>query len=193
MALISCTECGKNISDKAVACPGCGCPVEKVQEQAVVEVDYSNLNAEQLWQLAYDLHYKNSDTQNAIALYQKLIESFPRTTEAGYAKKQLGILNVEVREVVNTTIDTRLTHEIPDSANSSSVSSEGEPWSTSTTIMLGLGTFFMPVLGFLFGIYGLFKDAKRGQGVLLLVIAIVAWLVYGAIFSVIKSVFSGGY
>lgn len=27
MALIACTECGKEISDKAAACPGCGAPV----------------------------------------------------------------------------------------------------------------------------------------------------------------------
>lgn len=27
MALIKCTECGKEISDKATACPHCGCPV----------------------------------------------------------------------------------------------------------------------------------------------------------------------
>lgn len=29
MALIKCTECGREISDKALACPNCGCPVEK--------------------------------------------------------------------------------------------------------------------------------------------------------------------
>lgn len=28
MALIKCSECGREISDKAVSCPGCGCPVE---------------------------------------------------------------------------------------------------------------------------------------------------------------------
>ena len=28
MALISCKECYKQISDKAVACPNCGCPAE---------------------------------------------------------------------------------------------------------------------------------------------------------------------
>lgn len=27
MALIECPECGREISDKAVSCPGCGCPV----------------------------------------------------------------------------------------------------------------------------------------------------------------------
>ncbi len=27
MALIQCPECGKQISDKASSCPGCGCPI----------------------------------------------------------------------------------------------------------------------------------------------------------------------
>ena len=30
MALIKCTECGKEFSDKAAACPNCGCPTEYV-------------------------------------------------------------------------------------------------------------------------------------------------------------------
>ncbi len=30
MALMKCQECGKEISDKAEACPHCGCPVEKM-------------------------------------------------------------------------------------------------------------------------------------------------------------------
>ncbi len=30
MGLIKCTECGKEISDKATACPNCGCPVRSV-------------------------------------------------------------------------------------------------------------------------------------------------------------------
>lgn len=31
MALISCPECGKEISDKAAACPGCGAPVKIIR------------------------------------------------------------------------------------------------------------------------------------------------------------------
>ncbi|MFZ6696827.1 zinc-ribbon domain-containing protein [Stenotrophomonas acidaminiphila] len=27
MALIKCTECGRELSDKAAACPGCGAPI----------------------------------------------------------------------------------------------------------------------------------------------------------------------
>lgn len=33
MALIKCSECGHEISDKAEACPHCGCPVEKHSER----------------------------------------------------------------------------------------------------------------------------------------------------------------
>lgn len=39
MALIKCKECGHEISDKASACPNCGCPMECVYKQAI-----SNIN-----------------------------------------------------------------------------------------------------------------------------------------------------
>ena len=32
MALIKCSECGREISDRAEACPGCGAPVSVKQE-----------------------------------------------------------------------------------------------------------------------------------------------------------------
>lgn len=32
MALIKCSECGNEVSDKAKACPNCGCPIEKAIE-----------------------------------------------------------------------------------------------------------------------------------------------------------------
>ena len=32
MALINCSECGKEISDRAAACPNCGCPVNSNKE-----------------------------------------------------------------------------------------------------------------------------------------------------------------
>jgi len=28
MALLKCPDCGREVSDKAAACPGCGCPVD---------------------------------------------------------------------------------------------------------------------------------------------------------------------
>lgn len=37
MALISCPECGKEISDKAVSCPNCGIPINQQPQQAQPE------------------------------------------------------------------------------------------------------------------------------------------------------------
>ena len=40
MALIKCTECGHEVSDKASACPNCGCPIESLgaaQEEVINE------------------------------------------------------------------------------------------------------------------------------------------------------------
>lgn len=39
MALIKCQECGREISNKAVSCPGCGCPVENVSRDDRSELD----------------------------------------------------------------------------------------------------------------------------------------------------------
>jgi len=35
MALIKCAECGKEVSDKAAACPGCGAPIAAVSPPQV--------------------------------------------------------------------------------------------------------------------------------------------------------------
>lgn len=37
MALVNCTECGKEISDQATACPGCGAPVYPTTEKLLPE------------------------------------------------------------------------------------------------------------------------------------------------------------
>lgn len=53
MALIKCNECGKEISDKAIACPGCGCrvvlevsvysaPAVEVQESVTLPAEKTN-------------------------------------------------------------------------------------------------------------------------------------------------------
>ncbi len=53
MGLIQCPDCGNMVSDRAAACPSCGCPAEAIQEayggyeggyQNEVE-DYGNSNA----------------------------------------------------------------------------------------------------------------------------------------------------
>lgn len=45
MALIKCIECGKEISDKAAACPNCGCPVSAMSTSGVVKIKIGVLKA----------------------------------------------------------------------------------------------------------------------------------------------------
>jgi uncharacterized membrane protein YvbJ len=42
MAIISCPECGKQISDRAAECPQCGCPINV----SVVEKKDTNVNSQ---------------------------------------------------------------------------------------------------------------------------------------------------
>ena len=42
MALIHCTECGKEISDKASTCPHCGAPVVPVSDSAIKNYNADN-------------------------------------------------------------------------------------------------------------------------------------------------------
>lgn len=42
MALIKCTECGKEISDKAEACPHCGCPISAMTEPESLKAEPTN-------------------------------------------------------------------------------------------------------------------------------------------------------
>lgn len=39
MALITCPECGKEISDKAAACPNCGCPADEMRKEQKNPID----------------------------------------------------------------------------------------------------------------------------------------------------------
>ncbi len=72
MSLIKCNECGKEISDKASACPGCGCPVEAQNESLNNEAQSESLNEvnEELKKNVTEL-LKNNDRIKAIQLVRE--------------------------------------------------------------------------------------------------------------------------
>ncbi len=72
MALIKCPECGKEISDKAVSCPNCGCPIESM------ESDKENSSSVNQMQNIFQ-----SNTQNIVNTWK---DSYRATKKVGPVK-----------------------------------------------------------------------------------------------------------
>lgn len=66
MALIKCSECGKEISDKASACPHCGCPVIVDSKKQEYENLYANAKSFSKVNNAKDLKNGYSSTGRLI-------------------------------------------------------------------------------------------------------------------------------
>ena len=46
MGMIKCTECGKEMSDKASVCPNCGCPIEDIKAKILMLSKEKNIYEE---------------------------------------------------------------------------------------------------------------------------------------------------
>ncbi|MCH1982714.1 zinc ribbon domain-containing protein [Ruminococcus sp. OA3] len=86
MALIKCSECGKEISDKAAACPNCGCPVEQQAEQSVSDVSKHNLREDSPLE---NTNKEESSTEEAIEKTVISEESEAKTEEEAPVKKAI--------------------------------------------------------------------------------------------------------
>lgn len=64
MALIQCSECGKEFSDKANNCPNCGCPTEEVIKANVKMLEEENRTPTDEEILAQKIQYLNDYCQN---------------------------------------------------------------------------------------------------------------------------------
>lgn len=59
MALIVCTECGKEFSDKAAACPNCGCPTSEVLKVLQSDNEDFDINTDETNKNRYAVTYDN--------------------------------------------------------------------------------------------------------------------------------------
>ncbi len=79
MAIISCPECGKQVSDRAVSCPDCGFPIN-TEAATPLQVDNSK-EIEKLIILARRAR-ESSDSKNAKKYYDQILEKDPGNWEA---------------------------------------------------------------------------------------------------------------
>jgi phage FluMu protein Com len=89
VALINCLECDKQISDKADACPQCGCP-----NDAYSDLNLSNFSSKELWQKA-SLFYNQRDISKVIEICNYLISYHSNSSESTLAKASLNTLGVK--------------------------------------------------------------------------------------------------
>lgn len=80
MALISCPECGRQVSDRAVSCPDCGCPISAAPAPVPVQQN----NAEELSRLLTLARRarEGSDSKNAKRYYDQILDKDPGNWEA---------------------------------------------------------------------------------------------------------------
>ncbi len=63
MALITCTECGKEFSEKASACPNCGCPTEEILKELSIDTEEEKVE------------YENDEILTNLALEKGIIQN----------------------------------------------------------------------------------------------------------------------
>lgn len=90
MALIKCPECGKEFSDKAAACPNCGCPISEIKkmdaeerEKNIFELELENSHSLKCDGETIEIYYKDSllfsDSKDKFVLnYNKEEEDYGR-------------------------------------------------------------------------------------------------------------------
>ncbi len=75
-----CPKCTKSYPVKVQSCPEC--KLELITDQTM-------LVEQKLYKIAHALHYEKNQFQAALNLYRWLIELYPNSPEAGYAKNQI--------------------------------------------------------------------------------------------------------
>lgn len=95
MALMKCTECGKEISTRASSCPGCGCPVG-VHNSKSQHIDFSKYSKEELFQKANDIQWKGGkdDLPLVAEMFEYVITKFSGTKEAEWSKNHMENIDV---------------------------------------------------------------------------------------------------
>ena len=111
MALIKCYECGKRISDKALACPKCGCPVGEIadEQEFTQEKDLDSVD------FYYDRgiqRMESGDNQGALSDFTEVISIAPYHPLIYEAYLNLGAVQARLGDPAKALISTNKALEI---------------------------------------------------------------------------------
>jgi len=146
MALIECAECGKQVSDKATACPNCGFPPGNIS----LGVGKIELN----------------EIPDSVAIVS--------CENAGLVNQLTCVSNDNNDNKLKVSLDSIAEN----SSNQTNMPATGAPWGGGLVSVFAIITIFMPIIGIIIGLYGVFHESKRLQGVLLILESIVVYIFY---------------
>lgn len=131
MALIKCTECEHMISDRASACPNCGCPIDNVGiiQEEIIDPEPKKKNG-WIWALivvllcliggggyyAYTHLVNKNNAEDIVELTPDFIKAIEKYDQLGmfseglaaaYKGEKWGYVNVRGEEVIPATIDAQ--------------------------------------------------------------------------------------
>ena len=131
MALIICSECGHKVSDKATACPECGCPVSEMihTKQNLYDVVVSELTTDkktnsQILHIVLDICESDRSKVMTALRTQSAIKSKISMAEAEYIKHEIESVGgkVEIRPVKDDTLEKQYKSNNPTCPKCGSIS-----------------------------------------------------------------------
>ena len=131
MALIKCKECGHEVSDRATACPNCGCPIDnvgKIQEE-IIDAEPKKKKG-WIWALivvllcliggggyyAYSHLVNKNNAEDIVELTPNCIKAIEKYDQLGLFSEGLaaackgekwGYINTKGEEVIPTTFEAQ--------------------------------------------------------------------------------------
>jgi len=96
MSLIKCTECGKDFSDKAAACPNCGCPTEEVVRILETESISQNSIANKSEKTAYKLlKFQGQDDIDLAEIVREFPKDRVKAITTYRSKTKIGLVDAK--------------------------------------------------------------------------------------------------
>ena len=162
MALIECTECGNKVSDRASACPNCGCPVSDI----LLDIKRND---------AFDMRETKQKSSNVSKKFIKEISGRSIGNLEFLKRTQQDFYSAEEMKIICETIEKKKHMTGQESSNGDYEVEQSSGYSFHYII-----SFLIPLVGFILGAIMMSKEDydERLCGKKCIVMGILSMIIY---------------